>query len=75
MKEYLIVYSYVEGHYNFDNDFGNDKDYILAHIPNIDNEIIEANNKKDAMNKFLEYRDIDKYSILNIVALGDKENE
>lgn len=73
MKEYLIVYSYVEGHYNFGNDFDNDKDCILAHIPNIDNEIIEANNKKDAMNKFLEYRDKDKYSILNIVELGEKE--
>lgn len=69
MKEYLIVYSYIEEHYNFDND----KDCILAHIPNIDNEIIEANNKKDAMNKFLEYRDRWTYSIINIVDLGDKE--
>ena len=73
MKEYLIAYSYVEGHCNFGDDFDNDKDCILAHIPNIDNEIIEANNKKDAMNKFLEYRDSCKYSILNIVELGDKE--
>lgn len=75
MKEYLIVYSYVEGNCNFGSVFDNDKDCILAHIPNIDNEIIEANNKKDAMNEFLKYRDIDKYSILNIVELGDKENE
>ena len=71
MKEYLIVYSYVERNYNFDND----KDCILANIPNIDNEIIEANNKKDAMNEFLQYRDRCKYSILNIIELGDKENE
>ena len=72
MKEYLIVYSYIEGH-NFGDDFDNDKDCILAHIPNIDNEIIEANNKKEAMNNFLKYRDKDKYSIINIVDLGDKE--
>lgn len=73
MNEYLIVYSYIEGHYNFGIDYDTDKDCIIAHIPNIDNEIIEANNKKDAMIKFFEYRDSCKYSILNIVELGDKE--
>ena len=65
MKEYLIVYSYAEEHYNFDND----KDCI----PNIDNEIVEANNKKEAMNNFFEYRYRGKYTILNIICLGDKE--
>ena len=68
MKEYLIVYCYEENHYNFDND----KDWILAYIPNIDNEIIEANNKKEAMNEFLKYRDRCKYLIINIIDLEDK---
>ena len=71
MKEYLIVYSYAEEHYNFDND----KDCILAHIPNIDNEIVEAKNKKEVIDNFFAYRDSCKYAILNIIYLGDKENE
>lgn len=69
MKEYLIVYSYVEENYNFDND----RDCILSHLPHINNEKVEAKNKKDAMNDFLEYRDY-RYKIINIIDLESEVN-
>lgn len=62
MKEYLIVFSYVKRDYNADND----RDIILSSISELDNVIVKANSKKEAIDNFLnkEY-----YTILNIIEL------
>lgn len=67
MKEYLIVFGYVKRDYNADND----KDAILSCIPDLDNDIVEANSKKEAIEKFHEYHDREYYIILNIIELKE----
>ena len=65
MKEYLIVSSYVKRNYNADND----RDIILSFIPDFDNDIIEAKNKKEALEEFYKHHDREYYIVLNIIEL------
>ena len=68
MKEYLIVYSYVKRDYYVDND----KDAILSSIPNLGNDTVGADSKKEAIRKFFEYRNNREcYTILNIIDLEE----
>lgn len=72
MKEYLIVFGYAKRSYSADND----RDIILSFIPDLDNEIFEANSKKEAIKEFYKYHNREYNIILNIIELKEgKENE
>lgn len=65
MKEYLIVFSYAKRNY----DANNDRDIILSCIPDLDNDIVKANSKKEAIEEFHKYHNREYYMILNIIEL------